>query len=256
VSGSVLIRAGTRTAEIWDAVTGTISRLPVRSSNPGPGVDATLHLDAYQSAFVVFYANDGLDVAKSPLRADTSSSATRVELTGPWTVAFDPAWGGPERIVFDQLSDWTARPEEGIRFYSGIARYSKAFDLPATPAATPSTGWVLDLGTVKNMARVRLNGRDLGVVWTAPWQVAITDAVQARGNRLEIEVANLWINRLIGDEQFPDDGVQEGRWPDWVLNGTPRPTQRFTFTTHRFYKKDDPLQPSGLLGPVTIRAVR
>ena len=256
VTGSVRFRDGTRTAETWDAVTGTIGRLPVGSSNPGPGVDATLHLDAYQSAFVVFYSNDGPAVAKSPLRAGASSSETRVELTGPWTVAFDPAWGGPERIVFDQLSDWTTRPEDGIRFYSGIARYSKAFDLPATPGATPSTSWVLDLGTVQNMARVRLNGKDLGVVWTAPWQVAIVGAVQAKDNRLEIEVANLWINRLIGDEEFPDDGVQKGRWPDWVLNGTPRPTQRFTFTTHRFYKKGDPLQPSGLLGPVTIKAVR
>jgi hypothetical protein len=109
---------------------------------------------------------------------------------------------------------------------------------------------------VKNLARVRLNGRDLGVVWTAPWEVRITGLVRPAGNRLEIEVANLWINRLIGDEQLPDDGVQGGRWPEWILNGTPRPSQRFTFTTHRFYKEDDPLQPSGLLGPVTIWAIR
>jgi hypothetical protein len=115
---------------------------------------------------------------------------------------------------------------------------------------------VLDLGTVRNLARVRLNGQDLGVVWTAPWEVAITAAVRPTGNQLEIEVANLWVNRLIGDERFPDDGVQAGRWPEWVVKGTPRPSQRFTFTTHRVYSKDDPLQPSGLIGPVTIWAVR
>ena len=256
VSSTVLLRDGGRTAETWDAVTGTIARLPVTSSARTPGVVATLRLDAYQSAFVVLYKNDLPPVSAAPASAGSGANTTPIELTGPWTVAFDPAWGGPERIVFDQLSDWTARPEEGIRFYSGIARYGKTFDLPLPAVAAGPTRWVLDLGTVKNMARVRLNGKDLGVVWTAPWQVAITGAVQARDNRLEIEVANLWINRLIGDEQFPDDGIQKGRWPDWVLNGTPRPSRRFTFTTHRFYKKGDPLQPAGLIGPVTIRAMR
>jgi hypothetical protein len=252
LTGVVHFRDGARVAERWDAVDGTFARLPVRSVSPGAGADATLHLDAYQSAFVVFYRNGGPDIATSPALAEGGRVETRVELTGPWSVAFDPGWGGPERIVFDRLSDWTQRPEEGIRFYSGIARYSKTFDLPTPPATTRPTRWVLDLGTVKNLARVRLNGKDLGVVWTAPWQVEITGAVQPQHNRLEIDVANLWINRLIGDEQFPDDGVQKGRWPDWVLNGTPRPTQRFTFTTHRFYKWGDPLQSSGLLGPVAV----
>jgi hypothetical protein len=110
----------------------------------------------------------------------------------------------------------------------------------------------LDLGDVREIARVRLNGKDLGVVWTSPWRVEITAVVRPRGNRLEIEVANLWPNRLIGDERLPDDGVREGRWPDWLLNGTPRTSGRFTFTTNRFYKKDDPLLPSGLLGPVSV----
>jgi hypothetical protein len=252
VAGPVLFRDGTPTAELWDAVTGTIVRLPVRNAKQATGVEATLRLDAHQSGFVVFYKSNLPDEAAASARASGGRSGIRSELTGPWTVAFDPAWGGPERIVFDQLSDWTARSEEGIRFYSGIARYSRTFDLPE--AAGAAEDWVLDLGTVKNMARVRLNGTDLGVVWTAPWQVTIAGVAQPKGNRLEIEVANLWVNRLIGDEQFPDDGVQKGRWPDWVLNGAPRPTERFTFTTHRFYKKGDPLQPSGLIGPVTIRA--
>jgi hypothetical protein len=205
----------------------------------------------------VFYKNGLPSAAATPVGAGSGAGGIRRELTGPWAVAFDPAWGGPAaQVVFDGLSDWTTRPEEGIRFYSGIARYSKTFDLPEAAAAAPATDWTLDLGTVKNLARVRLNGKDLGVVWTAPWQVTITGAVQPNGNRLEIDVANLWINRLIGDERFPDDGIQNGRWPEWVLNGTARPTQRLTFTTHRFYKKGDPLQPSGLIGPVTISAIR
>ena len=254
-AASVAFRDGTSTAELWDAVTGTIARLPVAASGSGAGAaEATLRLDAYQSAFVVFYTNDRYELARNAARSNDRAAGNRVELTGPWTVAFDPAWGGPERAVFDALTDWTARPEEGIRFYSGIARYSKTFDLPAGAAGEKE--WTLDLGTVRNIARVRLNGKDQGVVWTAPWQVSISGAVLTRGNRLEIDVANLWVNRLIGDEQFPDDGVQNGQWPDWVLNGTPRPTKRFTFTTHRFYKKGDPLQPSGLLGPVTVRVER
>jgi len=78
------------------------------------------------------------------------------------------------------------------------------------------------------------------------------EAVKSRGNRLEVEVANLWPNRLIGDEELPDDGIQQSCWPDWLLNGTPRPSGRLTFTTNRFYKKGDPLLPSGWLGPVSL----
>ena len=113
----------------------------------------------------------------------------------------------------------------------------------------------LDVGEIKGMASVRLNGKEQGVVWTAPWQVEITDAVRQQDNRLEIEVANLWPNRLIGDEKMPDDGIKNGKWPDWLLEGTPRTSGRFTFTTKRFYKKDSPLLPSGLFGPVRIVAM-
>lgn len=102
------------------------------------------------------------------------------------------------------------------------------------------------------MARVRLNGKDLRVVWTSPWQVNLTDALRKKDNRLEIEVANLWVNRLIGDERYPDDGVRDDQWPDWLLNGTPRSSQRYTFTTYHYYKKNDPLMTSGLIGPVKV----
>jgi hypothetical protein len=116
----------------------------------------------------------------------------------------------------------------------------------------------LDLGKVFNMARVRLNGHDLGVLWCAPWRVDITDAVQKSGNKLEIEVANLWPNRLIGDEFQPPDAEygKNGnllRWPDWLLKNEPRPSKgRYTFATWRHFTKDSPLLPSGLLGPVQI----
>ncbi|RZK66146.1 MAG: hypothetical protein EOO85_27235 [Pedobacter sp.] len=102
------------------------------------------------------------------------------------------------------------------------------------------------------MARVRLNGKDLGVVWTAPWQVDISSALKARDNILEVEIANLWPNRLIGDELLPDDGIKDGQWPEWLLKGEPRPSKRFSFTTFKHYNKDSKLFKSGLLGPVSL----
>jgi transposase InsO family protein len=178
-------------------------------------------------------------------------------LTGPWDVAFDPKWGGPERIVFEDLDDWSRRPEAGIKYYSGTATYTKMFDLPAAARDKSARLW-LDLGTVKNIAGVRLNGRDLGVVWCDPWRVEITDAVMRQGNRLEVRVANLWPTRLIGDARAPPDaeyapGGNLARWPDWILKGGPRPSSgRLTFTTWKHYDAGSPRLPSGLLGPVKV----
>ncbi|MCX6926226.1 MAG: glycosyl hydrolase, partial [Verrucomicrobia bacterium] len=154
------------------------------------------------------------------------------ELAGSWEVAFDPKWGGPERVTFASLEDWSKRPEDGIRFYSGTAIYRKTFDRPTVPHRQRM---YLDLGVVKNLARVRLNGHDLGVVWCAPWRVDITDAVKAKDNQLEIAVANLWPNRLIGDQTLP-------------------PEKRLTSTTWNPFTKDSPLLESGLLGPVALLA--
>ncbi|NLE60823.1 MAG: hypothetical protein GX616_20955 [Planctomycetes bacterium] len=158
------------------------------------------------------------------------------EITGPWTVKFDPKWGGPESIMFDKLVDWTTRPEEGIKYYSGKAVYEKTFDLPES-LRQPGKRVYLDLGKLKNVAEVRLNGKDLGVVWTAPWHVEITAAVRPTGNELEIDIVNLWPNRLIGDARLPEN-------------------TRLTVTNVKKFKPDSPLMPSGLLGPVTIRVAQ
>lgn len=246
-----LFRDGTLNAELWDAVTGEIRPLNDLSQTES-GISVNVKLDASQSFFVVFNKSDKAEYKKSVAKNNFLDKQVIATLEGKWTVAFDTLWGGPEEVVFDSLADWTTRPEEGIRFYSGIARYSNNFDMPESSGSSEKPEIYLDLGTVKNMARVRLNGKDLGVVWTAPWQVNITDAVKEKGNQLEIDVANLWVNRLIGDEARPDDGVKDGKWPDWLIDGSPRPGSRYTFTTHHFYKKDDPLVESGLLGPVSM----
>jgi hypothetical protein len=169
-------------------------------------------------------------------------------LNGSWEVTFDPNWGGPEKVTFDELEDWIKRPEAGIKYYSGTATYTKIFDCEQA-----GKGKIfLNLGNVKNMAMIKLNGKYMGDVWTKPLEVEITDALMKKGNVLEIDVANLWGNRLIGDEFFEDDGIVDGKWPEWVLKNKERPSKRFTFTTWKHYRKDSPLQSSGLLGPVTL----
>jgi hypothetical protein len=103
------------------------------------------------------------------------------------------------------------------------------------------------------MAQVKLNGKDAGTVWTYPWKLDITSLIKSKNNLLEIKVANLWINRLIGDENLPDDGIRQGEWPDWIIRREKRPGKRYTFTTYKHYSADSPLEKSGLLGPVTTK---
>jgi hypothetical protein len=141
---------------------------------------------------------------------------------------------GPAGVEFDNLQSWTTRPEDGIKYYSGTATYRKTFDLP--PALQGAHARVaLDLGEVKYVAQVRLNGKDLGPLWTKPFRVEITDAVKPSGNVLEVDVANLWPNRIIGDTRLPPD-------------------RRFTHT-NVVYKPDTPLWESGLLGPVRLELI-
>ena len=120
---------------------------------------------------------------------------------------------------------------------------------------------MLDLGAVREIAEVRLNGRDLGVLWKPPFRVDITKAARAGRNLLEVRVTNLWPNRLIGDEQLPADcdyrpGGPILAWPSWLLEGTPRPSGRIAFTTWQHWTRESPLIESGLLGPVTVHVGR
>ena len=166
-------------------------------------------------------------------------------------MSFDPTWGGPKTIIFEQLEDWSKRSEEGIRYYSGTATYKKTFDLPHGIQKP----LYLDLGEVKNLAQVRFNGKDLGVVWTAPWRLAIGDVAREKGNELEIEVVNLWPNRLIGDGKLPNEKrrtVTNVRTYNAILpkdfegSGCPVCQER------KKTGKEPELLPSGLLGPVRI----
>jgi hypothetical protein len=187
-----------------------------------------------------------------------------LELQGAWDLRFPPGWGAPEQARFDRLLSWPEHPEAGIRYFSGTAEYAKEFDLPSQMVGSGRTV-MLDLGRVKNFAQAQLNGRDLPVLWKAPFRLDVTGLVRPGRNRLSVRVTNLWPNRLIGDEQLPSDiewrGNAIAKWPQWLLEGgarsrVPEGTRRYTFTTWRFYRKDSPLLESGLVGPVVLRSVK
>jgi hypothetical protein len=237
--------------ELWHPVHGERRKLADFTIQAGT-TSIPLRFEAYESYFILFARQPQTPAVGIANRKNFPAQTAGTSLEGPWEVFFDPAWGGPERITFDPLLNWAEHDNEGIKYYSGIATYRKSFDCSAD---TGSKGRAyLDLGTVHDMARVRLNGKDLGVVWCAPWRIEITDVLGGKDNRLEIEVANRWINRLIGDEQPGNKDVRTVKWSNGMLEGTSYPTGRYTFTTYRCYKAGDPLVPSGLLGPVTIRS--
>jgi hypothetical protein len=231
VDAACTFRVAGKAPELWDPITREVRDLPEFKVRKGRTV-VPLRFEAAQSYFVIFRKSRTKATGVNFPRTDRAG-----ELGGAWEVSFDPQWGGPQRVAFQALDDWSKRPEEGIRHYSGVATYRKTFDLPpqARGKQPGASSWWLDLGSVKNIARVRLNGQDLGVVWCAPWRVEITSAVKPSNNQLEITVANLWPNRLIGDQGLP-------------------PEKRLTSTTWNPFKKDSPLLESGLLGPVSLWA--
>lgn len=193
--------------------------------------------------------------------AEVSSVAPPIELNDPWALRFPPNWGAPPSVKLDKLISWTQHADPGVRYFSGTAEYETEFDV-APELLSAGRALYLDLGQVGCIAEVSLNGHDLGTWWRPPFSGDVTRVATPGRNRLVVRVTNLWVNRLIGDEQHPDDcewtGITLKRWPQWLLEGTPRPTrERLTFTTWKHWKRDAQLVDSGLIGPVMLRpAVR
>ena len=191
------------------------------------------------------------------LQATAQNLPAPQELTGQWKLSFPPNWGAPDSVTLDKLISWTDHTDNGVRYFSGTATYEKDLELSDDRLSHGREVW-LDLGTVKNLAEVSLNGQDLGVLWKPPFRVNLTSAVKPGTNKLVIKITNLWPNRLIGDEQLPPDREWDGNqlkaWPQWLLDGKPSPTGRFTFTTWHHWKKDSKPLESGLIGPVTLRS--
>jgi hypothetical protein len=180
------------------------------------------------------------------------------EITGSWDLRFPPNAGAPEQVTLEKLSSWSEHPSPGVQYFSGTATYTKTISLPPEMLGE-NRHLYLDLGKVQVAAQVKVNGKDLGILWKPPYRVEVTDAVKAGENTFEVQVTNLWINRMIGDEKMPEDSARNANgtlkeWPAWVQEGKTSPTGRYTFTSWRLWKAGDPLQESGLIGPVTLRA--
>lgn len=212
---------------LWDAVSGEKRDLGAWEASSGR-TTIPLEFEPFGSMFIIF---SGTPKKRKAVNFPTVKDIQ--EIKGSWEVKFDTNWGGPASAEFPALTDWTEHADEGIKYYSGAAGYVKRFDMDVMPAAGAKL--YLDLGVVKNLASVKLNGQDLGIVWTHPWRVDITKAVKGKNNLLEVEVINLWPNRLIGDALLPAE-------------------KRLTRTNIKL-KDDAVLLPSGLLGPVRISQV-
>jgi len=217
-----------------------------------------LRLDPAGSVFVVFRKGRFSNMPKqncSSRNIHQDEAVLIKELSGPWEVTFDKKWGGPGTLIFDKLDDWSKRPEDGIRYYSGTAIFRIRFEMP--DHMPKDSVYFLDLGTVEVVAEVILNDRSLGVLWKKPFVIELTDKLKSGVNNLEIKVANLWINRMIRDEFLAEDSERNTdgtlkSWPLWLVEGKPSPAGRYTFTSWRLWKKTDTLVPSGLIGPIKL----
>ncbi len=167
-------------------------------------------------------------------RVVVSTVPVPMKISGPWSVSFPLGWGAPEKITLEKLVSLTESTNAGVKFFSGTATYTKTFDWhPTANIANQKTEHWLELGDVQVVARVKLNGRDLGTVWQPPFRVNVSGVMKAGANTLEIQVANLWRNRMIGDAASPA-------------------AKRFTWSSSAQFSPDTPLPQSGLIGPVTI----
>lgn len=290
--------------EIWDPVNGKITR-PAQYTSDNGIISMPIHFDPSGSAFIVFKPEktisnstvknvtcDGKDTSievdkngqdafemcvnkvgkyivttsdDKIYSANISELPTPAVIEGPWEVQFLSGMGAPEKTTFDSLYSWSRHPNDKIKYYSGTAVYSKDITISKDMVAKNRV-IILDLGKVEVMAEVTVNGKNLGIIWKTPYTIDITQAVKPGANKFEIKVVNLWVNRLIGDEQLPDNSVRDtlGKhpawsppgslktWPQWVTDGKNDPSGRYTFTTWKLWKKDSHLVESGLLGPVRI----
>ena len=257
VQSRATFRVAGKQAEIWDAETGLTT--PVSGAEPSPTGTTVIPLSMAPtgSLFVVFHP--GVPNLKSVFAAETATPSVPKEplsVSGPWTLSFPPNQGAPAQVSLEKLISWSDHPDTNVAYFSGTATYRTTLNLPAS-RLTGKWRLKLDLGAVEVMARVKLNGHDLGILWKPPYQVDITDHAKAGENALEIAVVNLWPNRLIGDEQLPEDSIRNvhgtiQEWPQWLLDGKPSPAGRITFCSWRTWKKDQKLLKSGLLGPVNV----
>jgi len=215
-----------KAAEIWNPETGFIE--DVSYSIADGHTTVPLNLKPNDAVFVVFRKK----AKTSSLKLTQPVEIQLAVIDGAWNVSFQPNRGAPAQIVLDKLTSWSENTDPGVKYFSGTGSYTKTIQAPAGWFKEGSQIW-LDLGSVKNLAEVVVNGKSLGIVWKKPFRVNVTEPLKQGENVLEVKVTNLWVNRLIGDRQ-------------------PEIPKKYTYTTQTFYQANSPLLPSGLLGPVKI----
>ncbi len=223
------------------------------------------YLSANQEGDVSVFAYKPLSLTYKTAKGKEKTVSAKVDspvaVKGKWDVAFQANRGAPEKAVFDELISWTEHNDNGIKYFSGTATYTKCVTFGRKPMEGEKV--MFDLGNVKDFAEVAVNGVKYPVLWKPPFCVDVTDALK-KGNGtidLVVKVTNRWANRLIGDDiMYEDDcewknGKAIVKIPDWVKEGKKSPTGRNTFTTWKHWNKTDALLPSGLIGPVRFRSV-
>ncbi len=220
-------RATGKAPRLWDPATGEIE--PANYTTEQGHTVVPLHLDAQGSVFVVFEGSGAPSSRSIPKQAPTKLAS----VDGSWKVAFPPNLGATDQVDFPALTSWTENSDAGVKYFSGTATYMKHIDAPQE-WFKPDRKVMLDLGTVKEMAEVLVNGKPMGgVLWKPPFVVDVTGALRPGSNEISVKVTNLWPNRMIGD-------LQAGA------------TKAYTWTDFRPFKADSPLLESGLLGPVMV----
>ncbi len=234
-------RVAGKQPELWNALTGEIGDAQAFAQKEGI-TTVPLTLEPYGSIIVVF--NKAIDTNKQgTVQRNYSDYKTLLNIEGSWDVNFDPKWGGPESVTFPELMDWTLHSNEGIKYYSGTAVYNKTFNVDFE--IETGKQYFLQLENVKDVgiAEVKINGKDKGILWTKPFRIEISNELQEEENTLEIKIVNSWHNRVAGDQTYPDKKQYTSTNIDLKRDYRGRPIDEI------------PLEPSGLLGPVTIEEV-
>lgn len=274
-------RVNGKIPELWNPMTGkTIKTAQFIHENGHTKV--WVNLEAKESVFVVFReSSKGVPTVSETSKLEkgnyilTPNNELQVlstldnnplKIDGAWDVKFLKVHDHQGRHIFNRLTDWKENTNEHIKYYSGTAIYRKSFSVDES-FLKENQRYILDLGDVKIVAEVKLNGSSVGIDWMPPFELDITNFVKEGENHMEIAVTNQWSNRLIGDERYPkQDGgyrltgnppASDSRMPNWYVSNQPLPEGlRTTFCTGQFYKAGDELKASGLLGPVQIKSVK
>jgi len=220
--------------------------------------DGALILNAWVSGDYEIKTNKGRS-----LQVRVATLPAPLDMDEDWEVSFPPKLGAPASVRLARLKTLSQHEEPGVRYFSGTAVYTKNFNI-SREMLISNRDVYLDLGDVKNIAQVQINGTTFGILWKPPFRVCVTSALQHGKNRIEVRVTNVWANRLIGDEKLPDDcewiavpnrGWRLKEWPPWLVKNKPRPSGRIAFASWRFYDGSETIPDSGLIGPVRLHTV-